>query len=149
MELQLSTTSSRIHDPLEYSLAKVAVTPSALFALTGIRYDPYRAKRRWCVSQMYEPMSRSALVRSLTALSTTVIPYWFRQHILRQKGKPGNTHSSSHYSFDAPMTLKGLLPPAFDEATHFRRSLAQLRSKNAPLEKYIVSAWCDAPSWKK
>lgn len=72
-------------------------------------------------------------------LFPTVIPYWFKHNILRRGGHAGNAHSN-HYSFDAPQTLKGLLPPAYDEATHFHRSLAQLRSKDTPLEKYIVSA---------
>lgn len=71
--------------------------------------------------------------------STAVIPYWFKHYILRQKGKPIGGHTA-HYSFDTPLTLKGLLPPAYDEVTQFQRSLAQLRSKNSPLEKYIVSA---------
>jgi len=78
-------------------------------------------------------------------LLTTVIPYWFRQNILRRKGKPGNGHSTHHYSFDTPLTLKGLLPPAYDETTHYRRSLAQLRSKETPLEKYIVSTQRSVP----
>jgi len=79
------------------------------------------------------------LIGPLITLLATVIPYWFRQNILRRKGKPGTGHSNHHYSFDTPLTLKGLLPPAYDEATHYRRSLAQLRSKETPLEKYIVS----------
>lgn len=77
--------------------------------------------------------------------STTVIPYWFKHHVLRQKGEHADGQTT-HYSFDAPLTLKGLLPPAYDEATHFQRSLAQLRSKDSPLEKYIVSARHDASS---
>ena len=71
-------------------------------------------------------------------LPPTVIPYWFKHNVLRQRGKHGSGHSS-HYSFDAPQILKGLLPPAYDETTHFNRSLEQLRSKDTPLEKYIVS----------
>ena len=71
--------------------------------------------------------------------STTVIPYWFKHYILRQKGKHTGGQAS-HYSFDTPQTLKGLLPPAYNETTQFQRSLAQLRSKDSPLEKYIVSA---------
>ena len=72
--------------------------------------------------------------------STTVLPYWFKHFVLRQRGKHADGHKAD-YSFDAPLTLKGLLPPAYNEATHFQRSLAQLRSKDSPLEKYIVSAW--------
>jgi len=77
---------------------------------------------------------------------TTVIPYWFKHHVLRQRGKQTGGHAN-HYSFDTPLTLKGLLPPAYNEATHYQRSLAQLRSKDSPLEKYIVGAsWRDASS---
>ena len=85
-------------------------------------------------------MRSYTLIGSLTKPpTTTVIPYWFKHHVLRQKDRHPNEHAN-HYSFDSPLILKGLLPPAYDETTHFQRSLEQLRSKTSPLEKYIVSA---------
>lgn len=36
--------------------------------------------------------------------------------------------------------IRGLTPPALDEATHITRCLAQLRSKDKPIEKYIYLA---------
>lgn len=84
-------------------------------------------------------MRSQTLIGSLTRPpTTTVIPYWFKHYVLRQKDKHPNEQANC-YSFESPLILKGLLPPAYDEGTHFKRSLEQLRSKTSPLEKYIVS----------
>ncbi|KAG2008538.1 malate dehydrogenase [Coprinopsis cinerea AmutBmut pab1-1] len=47
---------------------------------------------------------------------------------------------------------RGLIPPAFDPAIHVQRALAQLRSKDKPLEKYIFLSGLkhdDAPLFYK
>lgn len=94
---------------------------------------------------MYKLGTRSyLLIGSLTKPpTTTVIPNWFKRYILRQRDQDESERMATHRSFDASLTLKGLLPPAYDETTHSQRSLQQLRSKTSPLEKYIVSAVCD------
>ena len=134
-----------IPNPLDYPTLKIhtpAEPPSSFFFFC-FRYDRHRPKR--CRYAYFVKMHRlgtrsHTLIGSLTRPpTTTVIPYWFKHYVLRQKVNNPNEHSN-HYSFDTPLVLKGLLPPAYDEGIHFQRSLKQLRYKTSPLEKYIVSA---------
>ncbi|TRM63379.1 malic enzyme [Schizophyllum amplum] len=46
-------------------------------------------------------------------------------------------HALKAATSQAPKDRKGLLPPAFDATSHSHRCLAQLRSKDKPIEKYI------------
>lgn len=90
---------------------------------------------------MYRLGTRSrVLIGSLTTRPpmTTVIPYLFKHYVLRQKEEQPNEHTTP-YSFDTPLIMKGLLPPAYNEAVHSQRALEQLGTKTSPLEKYIVS----------
>ncbi|KAL1673705.1 hypothetical protein EV122DRAFT_293981 [Schizophyllum commune] len=52
---------------------------------------------------------------------------------LRRPPSPGLVRPSQH----SLPSKRGLLPPALDATTHHHRCLAQLRSKDKPLEKYI------------
>ncbi len=81
-------------------------------------------------------------------MTVILSPYW-SDGVQKLKVEPQSTswppgvtrvHIDCPVAVASPPPPRGHLPPAFNDSVHAARCLAQLRSKDKPIEKYIYLA---------